>query len=149
MSLILSLKPNYADLIFDGLKTAEFRKRFSKSFENRKIFVYVSSPVKQIRGGFQVENVLRGSPEEVWHKVSEVAGIDKSDFDTYYSEREVAYALRITNIWECKNPVSLETLRRKFDKFVVPQSWRYLKPEESFYFSGLWNCIEYSDAFEQ
>ena len=58
MSLILSLKPNYADLIFAGLKTAEFRKRFSKSFENRNIFVYVSSPVKQIRGGFQVETCI-------------------------------------------------------------------------------------------
>jgi len=135
--LILSLKPEYADLIFNGTKKVEFRKRFPTNNMDYEIFVYVSSPVKQIRGAFRVNQVTKASPEEIWHTMSEVAGIDKSSFDAYYLNHDFAYALKITNIRKFNSPVSVEILRRKFDKFVVPQSWRILKSEESKFFSTL------------
>ena len=72
----------------------------------------------------------RGSPEEVWNEVSELAGVDKRGFDTYYEGREIAYALQVTDVWEYENPVDLNKLRNRFSNFSVPQSWRYVKPEE-------------------
>ena len=135
--LILSLKPEYADLIFNGKKEFEFRKRFPTNNMHYEIFVYVSSPVKQIRGAFRVNRVIKAPPEEIWQTMSEAAGIDKSSFDAYYLNHDVAYALKITNIRKFNSPVNLEFLRRKFDKFVIPQSWRILKSEESNYFSTL------------
>ena len=71
-----------------------------------------------------------GSPEEVWNEVSELAGVDKRGFDTYYEGREIAYALQVTDVWEYENPVDLNKLRNRFSNFSVPQSWRYVKPEE-------------------
>lgn len=136
-SLILSLKPEYADLIFNGKKEVEFRKRFPTNNMNYEIFVYVSSPVKQILGAFRVNQVIKAPPEEIWHTTSKVAGIDKSSFDAYFLNHEIAYALKITNIRKFNSPVNVEILRRKFDKFVVPQSWRNLKSEESIFFSTL------------
>ena len=128
--LLLSLKPYYADLIFADCKKAELRKRIASGIEGRDVFVYVSSPVKHLRGGFRVGEVWQGSPEEIWNEVSEIAGVDKQGFDTYYAGREIAYALQVTDVWEYENPVDLNKLRNRFSNFSVPQSWRYVKPEE-------------------
>ena len=101
------------------------------------MFVYVSSPVRQLRGGFRVEHVWSGSPEQVWEEVSEFARVEKQDFDAYYAGRTVAYALRIADVWEHEQLVGLEALRDRFLDFVVPQSWRYVKQEEYRYFQSL------------
>lgn len=128
--LLISLKPRYADLVFEGLKRAELRRRIISCTQNRNVFVYVSSPVMELRGGFRVGQVWEGSPEEVWHMVSELAKVTRRDFDTYFEGTEIAYALEITKVWEYQNPASLDTLRNRFPNFVIPQSWRYAKPEE-------------------
>ena len=136
--LLFSLKPYYADLVFEGLKKAELRRRIASGIEGRDVFIYVSSPVKQLRGGFRVGEVWQGSPEEIWNKISacdsadrsELAGVDKQGFDNYYEGREIAYALQIMDVWEYENPVDLSKLRNRFPNFVAPQSWRYVKPEE-------------------
>lgn len=128
--LLFSLKPCYADLVFERLKEAELRKRITLYMEDREVFIYVSSPVMQLRGGFRVGQVWSGSPKEVWNKVSELVGIDKRDFDSYYAGRTIAYALEITDVWEYKTPIDLNALRNQFPNFVVPQSWRYVRPEE-------------------
>lgn len=128
--LLFSLKPHYADLVFEGLKQAELRRRITPFMENRDVYIYVSSPVQRLRGGFRVGHVWRGSPDEIWNEVSDLAKIDKQDFDTYYSGRTIAYALKITDVWEYEYPADLTTLRNRFPQFIVPQSWRYVKPEE-------------------
>ncbi len=134
--LLLSLKPHYADLVFRGLKTAELRRRIP-CVENRDVFIYVSSPVRRLRGGFFAEHVWSGSPEHVWREVSELAGVDKRDFDAYYAGRTVAYAMTIADVWEHAGTVDLKALRVRFADFVVPQSWRYVRPEEYRFFRTL------------
>ena len=145
--LLLSLKPCYADLIFEGLKKAELRRRIASYIEGRDVFIYVSSPVKQLRGGFRVGHVWQGSPEEVWNEVSELAGVDKRGFDAYYEGREIAYALQITDVWEYENPTDLNRLRKRFPNFVAPQSWRYVRPEEYRSFQNMKRQIKESEYF--
>ena len=128
--LLFSLKPHYADLVFEGLKQAELRRRITPFMENRDVYIYVSSPVQRLRGGFRVGHVWRGSPDKIWNEVSDLAKIDKQDFDAYYSGRTIAYALKITDVWEYEYPADLSTLRNRFPQFIVPQSWRYVRPEE-------------------
>lgn len=74
--------------------------------------------------------VWAGPPEQIWDQVSDLAQVDKVDFDAYYADRDIAYALQITEVWEYENPVSLDALQRRFPGFVVPQSWRYVRREE-------------------
>ena len=128
--LLLSLKPRYADLIFEGVKKAELRKRSLVQMEGRDVFVYVTRPIMRLRGGFRVGEVWAGTPQYIWKKVSEWAGVNKDDFDAYYAEKSIAYALEITDVWEFANPPALNMLRSRFGNFIVPQSWRYVKPEE-------------------
>ena len=128
--LLISLKPYYSDLIFEGLKKAELRRRFLTDMKGRDVFIYVTSPVMELRGGFRVGQVWTGTPEEIWETVSESAGVDKHEFDAYYAGQSTAYALEITRVWQYANPLPLSALRDLFQNFVVPQSWRYVKPEE-------------------
>ena len=69
--ILISLKPHYADLIFKGLKRAELRRRDLTRMEGRDVFIYVTSPVRKLQGGFHVGKVLTGTPEEIWDEVSE------------------------------------------------------------------------------
>lgn len=135
--LIISLKPNYADLVFGGLKTAELRRRISTYVENRDVFIYVSSPVMQLRGGFRVGQVWSGSPQEIWQTVSNLAGVTREVFDDYYKGKNIAFALEIMDVWEFEKPLALNEIRRRFPDFVVPQSYRYLKPNERRSFRNL------------
>ena len=128
--LLVSLKPNYAGLIFEGLKRVELRRRVASSMENRYAFVYVSSPVMQLQGGFRVGQVWRGTPEEIWQRASALSHVTKQSFDTYFEGRNIAYALEITDVWEFEHPADLSRLRMRFPNFVVPQSWRFVSPEE-------------------
>lgn len=128
--LLFSLRPRYANLVFDGLKKFELRRRGLTLMGGRSVFVYVSSPVGKLRGGFQVGEVRTGTPEEIWQVVANSAYIEKPDFDAYFAGRRIAYALEITKVWEFSDPLGLGELRDRFENFVAPQSWRYVKPEE-------------------
>lgn len=135
--LLISLKPNYADLIFSGLKTAELRKRISSQITNRDVFIYVSSPTRELRGGFRVGQVWQGSPEQIWSTVSNLAGVSRRTFNDYYEGQNIAFALEILDVWQYKKPLSLKDLRTRFPGFVVPQSYRYAKPNECRSFRNL------------
>ena len=128
--LLMSLRPCFAELIFAGLKQVELRRRFSEFVEGRQVFIYVSSPERILRGGFRAEQVLKGSPESIWQKVSSGAGIDRPEFDAYYQGSHVAYAMKIAELWEFSTPIRLQTLKNQLGCFSAPQSWRYLKANE-------------------
>ncbi len=132
--LLLSLKPRYADRIFEGLKKVELRRRIASHIKDRDVFVYVSSPVMELRGGFRVGDLWHDTPEKIWTIVSELADVDRQDFDTYFEGQTVAYAFEIKEVWEYHEQVSLNDLRKQFSNFVVPQSWRYVRPEEHQFF---------------
>ena len=106
------------------------RRRIAPDMDNRDVYVYVSSPVCVLRGGFRVERVWDGTPEDVWNWVRQYVGMDKRDYDAYYAGSRIACALKIADVWEYRRPVSLDRLRTRFPGFVTPQSWRYATAEE-------------------
>ena len=128
---LMSLRPQFADLIFSGLKLAELRRRFAAVAEGRDVYVYVTSPERVLRGGFQIGHIWRGSPEDVWGHVEALAGVERADFDAYFEGSALAYALRISEVWEFEKPISVDCLKDKVGSFVAPQSWRYVKPKEA------------------
>ena len=98
--------------------------------KNRDVYVYVSSPAMELKGGFRVGEIWADSPQNIWNLVANMAGVDRETFDEYYEGTKMAYALEIKEVWEYEKGLSLETLRQKFEGFVVPQSYRYLTTQE-------------------
>ena len=128
-SILLSLKPQYADLLFNGSKTAELRRSAPKS-EIDDVYVYVSSPDRILYGGFTVRQVWSGPLDEIWEKSERSACVEKEEYFAYFSGSSTAHALEVADVWKFEDAVALPALRSKFAKFTVPQSWRYVRPEE-------------------
>jgi len=130
MPIVLSLKPHYADMLFTGVKTIELRRRIATGFKGREVFVYVSSPVQKIWGGFRVHEIRSGAPDELWAHIEAKAGVERVEYDAYYSGSGVAHALHVSHVWQHDAPIALGALREILPEFRPPQSWRYTKGRE-------------------
>jgi len=121
-SVILSIKPIYAQAIMNGTKKVEFRKKvFKKTVE--KVFVYSSSPEKKIIGYFTVGKIVKDTPEKLWEKFNSVGGIDKDSFYEYYKDSEIGYSIGIKSFERFEEEIDPVDF---FEKFCAPQSYIYL-----------------------
>ncbi len=122
MKVLLSIKPEYANKIFDGTKKFEFRKVIFKNPKIKTVVVYASSPVQQVIGEFEIEGILSYNPEEIWRKTKRYSGITEDFFYQYFADREIAHAIKIKSTKRYKRPLSI---REDFN-VVPPQSYVYL-----------------------
>lgn len=121
MTAILSIKPEYAEAIFKGTKQYEFRKVIFKKHVD-KVKLYVSKPVGKIVGEFDVDGILEHSPEELWDKTSQYAGIDKESYLEYFKGKNLAFAIKIKNAVKYKEAICPYT---QYHNFTPPQSFMY------------------------
>jgi len=123
MDVLLSIKPKYVKSIIDGGKRYEFRKSIFKNREINRIFIYSSSPVKKIVALFEISTILEDHPAVLWDIVRDHAGIDDSEFFSYFAGRSRGYAIGIGNLQEFNDPIDpYETM----SGFVPPQSYCYV-----------------------
>ncbi len=125
-ALLLSIRPEYATKIFNGTKTVELRRTRPRLQKGDRVFVYVSSPVKSLVGCFEAAGVFKGTPDELWEESGENAAITRDDFDAYFREKTVGYAIAIQNASELPKRVSLAELRQELGSFHPPQCYHYL-----------------------
>jgi predicted transcriptional regulator len=122
MKVLLSIKPEFANKIFDGTKKFEFRRSIFKNGEIKKIIVYASSPTQKVIGEFEIEEILNEELESLWQKTKEFAGIQEHYFYQYFNEKEKGFAIRIKSPKKYKKPLCL----KKDFKILPPQSFAYL-----------------------
>ena len=120
--VLLSIKPQYAEKIAQGLKKVEFRKKvFVDSVDT--VYVYSSSPVKKIIGYFNKTSIVEATPDKLWEDFSQVGLISKTDFQNYYKMHEVGYGIEIKKFIHFAEPID----PKDYDpKFRAPQSYCYI-----------------------
>jgi predicted transcriptional regulator len=126
-SVLFSIKPDYAKLIEAGLKTVEFRRKFSNSFIPRKAYFYVSAPERHLRFSADIKGIVESSPSELWQHFKNEAGVSYETFSNYFNGVSQGKAILLSNIHPLLNPVPLRTLKSQLD-FEPPQSYRILRP---------------------
>jgi predicted transcriptional regulator len=122
MRVLLSIKPEFANKIFDGTKKFEFRKVIFRDSNVKQIIVYVSSPVQKVIGEFEIDKILMEEPNDLWHKTKDESGISKDYFFNYFINRSVGYAIGIKNVKKYKIPKCIKTDFKAFP----PQSFIYV-----------------------
>jgi len=122
MKVLLSIKPKYADLIFDGSKKFEFRRTIFKNENIKTIVVYASSPVQKVIGEFEIESILNKDLAVLWQQTKKHAGIDEQYFFEYFINKEKGYAIKIKKTRKYRKPLCL---RDDFN-LLPPQSFLYL-----------------------
>ncbi|HBF36313.1 MAG TPA: hypothetical protein DDW50_03235 [Firmicutes bacterium] len=95
MTVILSIKPEYATKIFAGEKQVEYRRPIKNV---NKVVVYVTKPVGKVLGEFEVDDILCAAPEDLWEKTSHIGGISKKAYFEYFKDTHQAFALEIKNV---------------------------------------------------
>lgn len=122
-SVILSIKPIFAQAIMNGTKKVEFRKKiFKKSVD--KVFIYSSSPEKKIIGYFMIGEIIEDTPQNLWERFNSVGGIDKKSFFDYYKNSEIGYSIGIKSFERFEEEIDPVDF---FEKFCAPQSYIYLE----------------------
>ncbi len=124
MKILLSIKPEFVEQIFNGQKKYEYRKSIFSKKNISTVVIYSTMPVGKIVGEFNISSIIEESPEKLWNETELLSGISKSFFDEYFKDRAKGYALKIGKLKKYKEPIDPFLI---FEKFVPPQSFRYIE----------------------
>lgn len=122
MRVILSIKPEYAEKIFDGTKRYEFRRAIFKNPDIKKVVVYASSPVQKIIGEFEIESIIKNDLDALWSITKKYSGISENYFFEYFVNKDQGFAIKIKSAKLYRKP---KCIRADF-KLFPPQSFLYL-----------------------
>ncbi len=122
MKVLLSIKPKFAERIFNGSKKYEFRKVIFKNPKIKTIVVYASSPVQRVIGEFDIETILQDTPKRLWRETREQAGVSEEFFFDYFSKRNNGFAIKVKRTRRYKKPRCLRTSYN----ITPPQSFCYI-----------------------
>jgi predicted transcriptional regulator len=125
MKVVLSIKPQFANKIFDGTKKFEFRKAIFKNQNVTSVLVYASSPVQKVIGEFEIEKIFNLDLKELWDKTKDHSGITEAYFYEYFENREQGFAIQIKNKTRFENP---KCLKADYN-LAPPQSFAYWSNE--------------------
>jgi len=126
MNVLISVKPEYAEKILEGKKKYEFRRSIFKRNDIEKVYIYSSSPIRKIIASFQIEKIIKDSPEMIWNLCQKYGGISKEDFFAYFKNSDSAYAIKICNVVIFQEPIDPYDI---IEGFKPPQSFYYLPPD--------------------
>ena len=122
MKVLLSIKPEFAEKIFNGTKKYEFRRSIFKDLNVKTVVVYASSPTQRVIGEFQIDSILYDRINNLWLRTRKHAGINKRGFLDYFSDKQQGYAIAIKAARAYRKPLSL---KEDFN-MLPPQSFSYL-----------------------
>lgn len=122
-SVILSIKPIYAQAIIAGTKKVEFRKKIFKR-QVEKIFIYSSSPKKMIVGYFTILEIIEDTPINLWNQFNKVGGISEKDFFEYYKNVEKGFSIKIDKVVKFEEEIEPAEF---IEEFCAPQSFIYIE----------------------
>jgi predicted transcriptional regulator len=122
---VLSIKPEYATKIVDGVKKVELRRRFPYgTVTGARVYVYATAPIQAVIGYATIRKVEKSAVEKIWLVYQEVAFIDRKDFEDYYQDTDSGYVLILENPVRLKRPIGLDVLKSELS-FTPPQSFTY------------------------
>lgn len=120
-AILLSIKPQYANRIFEGTKKYEFRKHLAQNNVD-KIIVYSTAPEKLVLGEVEVIGTLSMKPSPLWEATKKEAGISRSNYRAYFRGCSMAYAYKLGKATLFETPKVLA----EFGINQAPQSFVYL-----------------------
>jgi predicted transcriptional regulator len=125
MTILLSIRPEFASKIFDGSKKYEYRRSIFRRSQVSRVIVYASDPICRVIGEFEIGVILHDEPEVLWAKTWPHAGITKERFLDYFRGRPKGYAIQVRSTRLYESPLPLRSLMVS----SPPQSFVYLVGE--------------------
>ena len=124
MKILLSIRPEFAELILCGEKAYEFRRVVFRDQSVRSALIYATRPIGQIIGQFDIAGVISGPPTTIWKQTRHRAGVTRSLFTSYFAGQRIAYALAVAKTTRFRRPLELKEV---IPSGVAPQSFTYVR----------------------
>jgi predicted transcriptional regulator len=126
MDIVLSIKPEFSQLILKKKKKYELRKKVSKNLTlGSKVFLYETSPSQSIVGYFLVEDILFENVLTMWDKYHEDFGIDFDRYSDYFANQASGYAIKIGRVYRFKESKRITDIKGFGNTLTPPQSFIY------------------------
>ncbi|MEX2374891.1 MAG: ASCH domain-containing protein [Dehalococcoidia bacterium] len=119
---LISLHPEWADAIFQGRKTVEFRRNVPARPVSH-IVVYVTKPVGHVAGYFTIRAIHEDTPSRLWDRFGDRGCIGRHQFRRYYRSASIGYAIEIAEAVSLEKPIDLRDIDTGLS---APQNFRYL-----------------------
>ena len=123
MTVLLSIKPEFAEKIFDGTKKYEFRKSIFKNADVKTVIIYASSPVQRVIGEFTIDRILNDDLSTIWNETEHHAGITHDFYMSYFANKQKANAIKIRNAKRYAHARRLSD----YNIHYAPQSFAYIQ----------------------
>lgn len=120
-TILISIKPEYVEKIFDGTKKYEYRRRLANKAVD-KMIIYCTAPVKAVVGEVKVVGTISDLPGKLWEQTKDFAGISKEKYFKYFSGKEKANCYVLDDCVKYDQPKKLED----FGINVAPQALLYV-----------------------
>ena len=132
---IISIMTYYARQIFDETKLYEFRKSpLRNELLNKKIYVYSAKEDKAIIGYFKVSDILKGNTKEILQATGYNKRKDSHEIVEYYGiNNPNCYALRLYDVTEFEEYLSLKDMRSISKNADMPQYIKYIYDNDPLY----------------
>ena len=118
----MSIKPCFCNLILDGQKRYEYRKRVFSRSDVSRVYIYASKPICKVIGYFIVKRIINDTPSMVWDLTHEHGGITKKQYQAYFKGHTKAYAIEIDKVFKI-DPIDP---KKALQGFTAPQNFMYL-----------------------
>lgn len=125
MNIILSIKPEWAKLIYEGKKTIEWRKNIPKIDNPVFVFIYETAPIQKITGFFTTNETFLQIHDPIKNDIGIILRgcVERKELKKYQGNSKFLYG------WDIIDPHKLN-LPKKLKEFGLnrpPQSWCYTK----------------------
>jgi predicted transcriptional regulator len=119
--ILISIKPEFVQSIINGTKKYEYRTKVAKQNIN-SLIIYSTYPKMKVVAEVEVVKVLKLSPKDLWKETKNKSGITETFFNSYFMDRQVAYAYQLGEVNVYKKPKPLLEIGVK----SAPQSFIYI-----------------------
>ena len=124
--LLLAIHPEHAASILSGRKTFEVRARFPSLPPGTRVYLYATSPVSAVVGGFEAGMVVEATAESIWGQLSDQLGITKEGFEKYARGRKSLKAIEVLNPFRLRRSLPRSELVARQVPYAPPQGFRFL-----------------------
>lgn len=124
-AILVAIRPEYVQRIFDGSKTYEFRKRLAKE-DCDILLIYCTAPISKVVGKARISERMADTPEGLWSKTKDTAGISREAFMDYFKNSPIAYAYKLEEVEKFANTRELKS----YGVTAAPQSFVYVEDLE-------------------
>lgn len=126
--LLLPIYPKWANLIYEGRKTVEVRRRFNPAAEGMVVLFYETRPVGMVTGRATVARVEAATVGDLLDEAMEThTRIPRPDLLKYANGTTRLAAIHLADAHRFERPLPLSDL----GVGLAPQNYRYIEWEEN------------------